>query len=139
MIVAGSNNIMQLLLFSLTGESLMPAITPLVNSLTVRLENLSRQTFQNVKIYSEVLHGIRTAELLISRARSLKLKFACDSANRDNKDIDKFVLDLMSQDEVKVIGAARGPVGTALMDMFAESKVSSQIVWSLIFFEPFPA
>lgn len=104
---------------------MMPAISQLVTSLTSRLENVTRHSSQSANIYSEVIHNIRTAELAISRARSLHLKFACDGVNKNNADVEKFVLDLMTQDEVKVTGAAKGPVGRTLTDMFADAKVGS--------------
>ena len=105
---------------------MMPSISGLVSHIAAKLESVTRHQSQSVKIYAETINQLKTAELVIARARSLHLKFACDGANKSNEDVKKFVLDLMNLDEVKVIGAARGPVGKTLHKMFADAKVSNR-------------
>lgn len=101
----------------------MPTVAPLVTNLVARLENCTKHLTQSAKLYADVILQIGTAELVISRARSLKLKFACDKGHKDNAHLDSFVSQLMTQEEVSVLGGARGPVGKVLTEMFSESKV----------------
>lgn len=105
-------------------ESLViPSVNQLMDSVTSSLEKKTRSASQTSALYAETVSQFKTAELVIARARSLHLKFACEGENKSNEDIRKFVLDLMQQEELKVIGAARGPVGKSIYKMFADAKV----------------
>ena len=102
----------------------MPSVAPLVETVISKLEDCTRHTTQTSKLYNDVIHHIRTAELVISRSRALQLKFACSKEDQFHNDIDSFISQLMNQEEVQVVGAAKGPVGKILTEMFSESKVT---------------
>ena len=106
------------------GERTLPSVSLGLKALATKLESLSRSRSQNVALYTDTVGQISKMETAIARARSLYLKFACDGSNKDNKEVMDFVGDLMNQPEVKVLGAARGPVGQILSKMFSDAKVS---------------
>ncbi|XP_067939936.1 rab3 GTPase-activating protein catalytic subunit-like isoform X2 [Watersipora subatra] len=104
------------------GNRWIPSISSLITSLLSQLENCTHFITQSAELYADIIHTIHTAELLVSRARSLHLKFVSQELEQNNRNIDEFVSQLMNQQEVKVIGAARGPVGRTLTALFKDSK-----------------
>lgn len=102
----------------------MPSIRHMSDVIVTRLEQKTRAVSQSSALYQETMSQLTTAELVIARARSLHLKFACDGENKNNEGVKTFVLNLMQQEEVKVIGASRGPVGKVIHKMFSDAKVS---------------
>lgn len=96
----------------------MPSLAPSIKTLISQLERVTRNSSQSAGAYIDCVHSMHSAELVISRAKSLFLKFGCDEVSEDSEDVREFVLSLLTQEEVKVVGGARGPIGKALRNLF---------------------
>lgn len=74
---------------------------------------------------------VKLAELVITRADSLRFKFqeAVQSQKHSvqkvggEKKLDEFLDSLMEKPEVNVIGAGRGPAGRVIHKLFAKQEV----------------
>ncbi len=71
-----------------------------------------------------MLHDFAWVENTIGQFRSLKSRLSSSAVARERRisatDLDGFVLSLMREKEVPIFGAANGPLGQAVADMFAK-------------------
>ncbi|PAA47957.1 hypothetical protein BOX15_Mlig020287g1 [Macrostomum lignano] len=95
----------------------------------------TRERTANPDRYESLVNDIAYLELQVVRLRSLLFKFnscctgvAKDSSYSTDPVTRQFLLDLLRQPEVPVVGASRGPIGSALQRMFVESHAASAAV-----------
>ncbi|KAG7239758.1 hypothetical protein INR49_028400 [Caranx melampygus] len=116
-----------------------PCLTP-VSSLTELVEdipsikkNLQQATSQASKLlhphnydYKKIedfINQLMVMETVITRARSLKAKFAISEAEKgDDAELEKFVSSLLEEPEVVVIGAGQGPAGSIIHRLFVNAQ-----------------
>lgn len=127
-------------------EGDIPALDALLDSIDSRAVRASRQTSENVvggvalshdealKMAEEVMLLIGEAEVMMTRAQSLQFKLRPSASNDQRpldpearKEIDRFVYQLLEKPEVKISGAGRGHVGSALQRLLANQKKQKQL------------
>jgi len=115
-------------------------------------DGLNSEIVRRTALIQDVIRLIQMAETKISQAISLKTKFDWnfekveDQAETDDKEavsqqMRNFVKDLFSKSEVNAIGAARGPVGQLVTQMFKDAHRASHMILgdeSIENVKPFP-
>uniref|UniRef100_A0A8C4SEX9 Rab3 GTPase-activating protein catalytic subunit n=1 Tax=Erpetoichthys calabaricus TaxID=27687 RepID=A0A8C4SEX9_ERPCA len=85
---------------------------------------LLRHSNSDYKKLEEIINEIMAVETVIARARSLKAKFGigkCEEQD-DKEELEKFVISLLEEPEVTVIGAGRGPAGRIIHKLFVNAQ-----------------
>ena len=66
---------------------------------------------------------LRSIELKIARAQSLKFKLQTSEVNKPDTDTEAFIASLLEKPEVNVVGASRGPMGHVIKGLFSQQEV----------------
>jgi Rab3 GTPase-activating protein catalytic subunit len=102
-------------------------------------DNLSSELIRRTALINEVIRMIRMAEIRISQAFSLQAKFlgnvekvqaeaVLEDKEAVGQQMKSFVKLLYTKPEVNALGAARGPVGQLVTQMFREAHRAAQMV-----------
>nr|XP_043869718.1 rab3 GTPase-activating protein catalytic subunit isoform X2 [Solea senegalensis] len=89
-----------------------------------KLESWSRINQRSVLHPRDFINQLISMEIAITRARSLKAKFAVNDAEKgeDREELEKFVGSLLEEPEVVVIGAGQGPAGSIIHRLFVNAQ-----------------
>ncbi|XP_031567041.1 rab3 GTPase-activating protein catalytic subunit-like [Actinia tenebrosa] len=113
-----------------SGGNDIPAVSTLLDQVTSKASKLHWLFPDDLPQCEELVKEIQLAELVISRAKSLRYKFrdAVESQKKKvqmvggEKNLDEFLASLMEKPEVTVIGAGRGPAGRVIHKLFAKQE-----------------
>ncbi|CAL8342432.1 unnamed protein product [Boreogadus saida] len=102
----------------------IPSVKKAVQQATSHASKQLRHPNPDHKKLEEVISQLVAVETVIARARSLKAKFGVGKAEagEDSEDLEKFVISLLEEPEVAVLGAGRGPAGSIIHKLFVSSQ-----------------
>uniref|UniRef100_A0A8C5BDB5 Rab3 GTPase-activating protein catalytic subunit n=1 Tax=Gadus morhua TaxID=8049 RepID=A0A8C5BDB5_GADMO len=102
----------------------IPSVKKAVQQATSHASKQLRHPNPDHKKLEEVISQLVAVETVIARARSLKAKFGIGKAEagEDSEDLEKFVISLLEEPEVAVLGAGRGPAGSIIHKLFVSSQ-----------------
>ncbi|XP_039613247.1 rab3 GTPase-activating protein catalytic subunit isoform X1 [Polypterus senegalus] len=95
-----------------------------IQQIVSHASKLLRHPNSDYKKLEEIINEIMAVETVIARARSLKAKFGigkCEEQD-DKEELEKFVISLLEEPEVTVIGAGRGPAGRIIHKLFVNAQ-----------------
>lgn len=98
----------------------LPQLKPSFDRLLTSAMKFTRERVESEK-YTTISEYIYAIELAIAQSKSLRLKFNVDNTNSADDDMIKFLSEVLSGEEANLPGAARGPIGSHVVQMYKES------------------
>ncbi|XP_031179854.1 rab3 GTPase-activating protein catalytic subunit isoform X3 [Sander lucioperca] len=102
----------------------IPSVKKNIQQSTCQASKLLHPLNHDYKKLEDFINQLMAMETVITRARSLKAKFAiCEGAKgEDTEELEKFVSSLLEEPEVVVIGAGQGPAGSIIHRLFVNAQ-----------------
>ncbi|XP_074476554.1 rab3 GTPase-activating protein catalytic subunit isoform X3 [Sebastes fasciatus] len=102
----------------------IPSVRKTIQQATSQASKLLHPLNQDDKKLEDFINQLMAMETVITRARSLKAKFAiCEGGKgEDTEELEKFVSSLLEEPEVGVVGAGQGPAGSIIHRLFVNSQ-----------------
>ncbi|XP_042363424.1 rab3 GTPase-activating protein catalytic subunit [Plectropomus leopardus] len=102
----------------------LPSVRKSIQQATSQASKLLQPVNHDYKKLEDFINQLMAMETAITRARSLKAKFAvCEGGKGEHtEDLEKFVTSLLEEPEVLVIGAGQGPAGSIIHRLFVNSQ-----------------
>lgn len=102
----------------------IPSVRKTIQQATSQASKLLHPLNQDDKKLEDFINQLMAMETVITRARSLKAKFAiCEGVKgEDTEELEKFVSSLLEEPEVGVVGAGQGPAGSIIHRLFVNSQ-----------------
>ncbi|XP_056285379.1 rab3 GTPase-activating protein catalytic subunit isoform X3 [Pseudoliparis swirei] len=102
----------------------IPSVKRSIQQATGQASKLLHPLNHDYKKIEEFISQLMAMETAITRARSLKAKFASCEGGRgeDTEELEKFVSSLLEEPEVVVMGAGQGPAGSIIHRLFVNAQ-----------------
>ncbi|XP_037319315.2 rab3 GTPase-activating protein catalytic subunit isoform X1 [Pungitius pungitius] len=102
----------------------IPSVKKTIQQATGQASKLLHPLNHDYKKLEDFINQLMLMETAITRARSLKAKFASceDGKEEDTEELEKFVSSLLEEPEVVVIGAGQGPAGSIIHRLFVNAQ-----------------
>ncbi|KAM6898865.1 rab3 GTPase-activating protein catalytic subunit isoform 1-T2 [Lycodopsis pacificus] len=102
----------------------IPSVKKTIQQATGQASKLLHPLNHDYKKLEDFINQLMFMETAITRARSLKAKFAsCEGGKgEDTEELEKFVSSLLEEPEVVVIGAGQGPAGSIIHRLFVNAQ-----------------
>uniref|UniRef100_A0A8C3A1K4 Rab3 GTPase-activating protein catalytic subunit n=1 Tax=Cyclopterus lumpus TaxID=8103 RepID=A0A8C3A1K4_CYCLU len=102
----------------------IPSVKRTIQQATGQASKLLHPLNHDYKKIEDFISQLMAMETAITRARSLKAKFASCEGGRgeDAEELEKFVSSLQEEPEVVVIGAGQGPAGSIIHRLFVNAQ-----------------
>ncbi|CAD5121612.1 unnamed protein product [Dimorphilus gyrociliatus] len=91
----------------------------LIDKLTTKIANLSRNTDWQITQFEEICRLFLSAEIYSARKKSIRTKLKHVQKDVSDDDIEKFANDLLDNQEVKINGAAKSHLGELIVRIFS--------------------
>ncbi|XP_078135846.1 rab3 GTPase-activating protein catalytic subunit isoform X1 [Sander vitreus] len=107
----------------------IPSVKKNIQQSTCQASKLLHPLNHDYKKLEDFINQLMAMETVITRARSLKAKFAiCEGAKgEDTEELEKFVSSLLEEPEVVVIGAGQGPAGSIIHRLFVNAQRAAHL------------
>ncbi|XP_059181022.1 rab3 GTPase-activating protein catalytic subunit isoform X2 [Centropristis striata] len=102
----------------------IPSVKKIIQQVTSQACKLLHPLNHDEKKVEDLINQLMAMETAITRARSLKAKFAIGEGGKgeDTEELEKFVSSLLEEPEVVVIGAGQGPTGSIIHRLFVNAQ-----------------
>ncbi|KAM8729886.1 rab3 GTPase-activating protein catalytic subunit isoform 2-T2 [Acanthopagrus schlegelii] len=102
----------------------IPSVKKTIQQATSQASKLLHPPNHDYKKLEDFINQLMAIETVITRARSLKAKFAlCEGEKEDDREeLEKFVSSLLEEPEVVVNGAGQGPAGSIIRRLFVNAQ-----------------
>ncbi|XP_036937159.1 rab3 GTPase-activating protein catalytic subunit isoform X1 [Acanthopagrus latus] len=102
----------------------IPSVKKTIQQATSQASKLLHPPNHDYKKLEDFINQLMAIETVITRARSLKAKFAlCEGEKEDDREeLEKFVSSLLEEPEVVVNGAGQGPAGSIIRRLFVNTQ-----------------
>ncbi|XP_071319577.1 rab3 GTPase-activating protein catalytic subunit [Trachinotus anak] len=102
----------------------IPSVKKTIQQATSQASKLLHPHNHDYKKLEDFINQLMAMETVITRARSLKAKFAISEGEKgeDTGELEKFVSSLLEEPEVVVIGAGQGPAGSIIHRLFVNAQ-----------------
>ncbi|XP_032358737.1 rab3 GTPase-activating protein catalytic subunit isoform X2 [Etheostoma spectabile] len=107
----------------------IPSVKKNIQQSTCQASKLLHPLNHDYKKLEDFINQLMAMETVITRARSLKAKFAiCEGAKgEDTEELETFVSSLLEEPEVVVIGAGQGPAGSIIHRLFVNAQRAAHL------------
>ena len=95
----------------------------LIDHIVKRASRAFSMPEEQLTLYKDLFQELRSIELKIARAQSLKFKLRTSESSKSDIDTEAFVTSLLEKPEVNVVGASRGPMGRVIKRLFSKQEV----------------
>ncbi|XP_030256625.1 rab3 GTPase-activating protein catalytic subunit isoform X2 [Sparus aurata] len=105
----------------------IPSVKKTIQQASSQASKLLHPPNHDYKKLEDFINQLMAIETVITRARSLKAKFAlCEGEKEDDREeLEKFVSSLLEEPEVVVNGAGQGPAGSIIRRLFVNAQKAS--------------
>ncbi|XP_040922946.1 rab3 GTPase-activating protein catalytic subunit isoform X1 [Toxotes jaculatrix] len=102
----------------------IPSVKKSIQQATAQASKLLHPHNHDYKKLEDFINQLTAMETVVTRARSLKAKFAISEGEKgeDAGELEKFVSSLLEEPEVVVIGAGQGPAGSIIHRLFINAQ-----------------
>ncbi|XP_051272729.1 rab3 GTPase-activating protein catalytic subunit isoform X2 [Dicentrarchus labrax] len=102
----------------------IPSVRKTIQQATSQASKLLHTPNYDYKKLEDFINQLMAMETVITRARSLKAKFAmCEGEKvEDTDELETFVSSLLEEPEVVVVGAGQGPAGSIIHRLFVNAQ-----------------
>ncbi|XP_039990752.1 rab3 GTPase-activating protein catalytic subunit isoform X2 [Xiphias gladius] len=102
----------------------IPSVKKNIQQATSQASKLLHPHNHDYKKLEDFINQLMAMETVITRARSLKAKFAISEGEKgeDKGELEKFVSSLLEEPEVVVTGAGQGPAGSIIHRLFVSAQ-----------------
>ncbi|XP_076012670.1 rab3 GTPase-activating protein catalytic subunit isoform X2 [Genypterus blacodes] len=102
----------------------IPSVRKAILQATSHTSKVLHHPNQDYKKLEDFINQLMAIETAIARTRSLKAKFGIGESQKgeNTEELEKFVISLLDEPEVVVIGAGQGPAGSIIHRLFVSSQ-----------------